>query len=50
MNSRYIRSLTTIGLVAVCSSALAQSFIPGGIDTAGYTYVLPDMLVVVQHK
>ena len=45
MNSRYIRLLTSIGLVAVCSSALAQSFIPGGIDTAGYTYVLPDMLV-----
>jgi hypothetical protein len=35
---------TTVGLLALCSSAYAQ-FIPGGVDSAGLTYVVPDMAV-----
>jgi len=38
------RLLSVVGLLAFCSSAHAQ-FVPGGVASAGLTYVVPDMAV-----
>ena len=44
MKKQVILLSSSIGLLACCSPAYAQ-FIPGGVDSAGLSYLVPDMLV-----